>query len=276
LARDDAGFELGSHGRFGSILGKQFLNESPKAFDAERFSKCRIALDENRPVGLSFRVDERGKENDRRVSEPGIVANVVGKERSVHVWHHEIEDEQVGIEIARGGEGRERIALDADFVLRHRASEQPRELRLIVNDQDLPPCPVGHFRFLATVFFGEAAFRAVRAAGFDFFGAAAVAFFVVAAVLFFVVAAVGRFVVAGASFAFNAGSFPVTARAAVLAVFTVSEETSDFPLAERVPMIVPAMPPTTAPTGPAMALPTMAPATPPAVCFETGKLLWVV
>lgn len=71
---------------------------------------------------------------------------------------------------------------------------------------------------------------------------------------------------------FNDGSFDFTAFVAVFAVFSVPEETSVFPCADRFPMIVPAMAPATAPRGPATTLPTIAPATPPAVCLETGKL----
>lgn len=71
----------------------------------------------------------------------------------------------------------------------------------------------------------------------------------------------------------EAGNLLFTALTALEAVFTVPEEINVFPLAARFPMIVPAIAPATAPTGPAMTLPTMAPATPPAVCFETGRLL---
>jgi len=75
---------------------------------------------------------------------------------------------------------------------------------------------------------------------------------------------------------FSAGSFCFTAFTALVALRFVAEETSVFPFADRLPIIVPAIPPTTAPTGPAMTLPTTAPATPPAVCLDTGKLLFRV
>jgi hypothetical protein len=73
--------------------------------------------------------------------------------------------------------------------------------------------------------------------------------------------------------AFRAGIFFFTALTALVALFFVAAETNVFPFAARLPIIVPAIPPTTAPTGPAMTLPTTAPATPPAVCLDTGKLL---
>lgn len=70
---------------------------------------------------------------------------------------------------------------------------------------------------------------------------------------------------------FNEGSLVFTAFTAVFAVFTVPDEIKVLPLAARLPMIVPAIAPATAPTGPAITLPTIAPATPPAVCLETGR-----
>jgi hypothetical protein len=73
--------------------------------------------------------------------------------------------------------------------------------------------------------------------------------------------------------AFSVGSLAFTAFTALLARRFVSEETSVFPFAARLPIIVPAIPPTTAPTGPPMTPPTTAPVTPPAVCLDTGKLL---
>jgi hypothetical protein len=43
-----------------------------------------------------------------------------------------------------------------------------------------------------------------------------------------------------------------------------------LPFAEELPIAAPAIPPATAPTGPAIALPMTAPVTPPAVCFDTS------
>jgi hypothetical protein len=59
--------------------------------------------------------------------------------------------------------------------------------------------------------------------------------------------------------------------AASRAALTVPEETSVFPFAERLPIIAPATPPMTAPTGPAMTPPMTAPVTPAAVCFCTER-----
>jgi len=69
------------------------------------------------------------------------------------------------------------------------------------------------------------------------------------------------------------GNLSLTARTAFAAALVVPEDTRVLPWAARLPMMVPAIAPATAPTGPAITPPTMAPATPPAVCFETGRLL---
>lgn len=75
----------------------------------------------------------------------------------------------------------------------------------------------------------------------------------------------------GAAPILKEGSLSFTISTALLAAFTVEDEIRDFPSAARLPIIVPATPPITAPTGPAIAPPMTAPVTPPAVCLDTGR-----
>lgn len=65
-------------------------------------------------------------------------------------------------------------------------------------------------------------------------------------------------------FSFNAFTPRFTCR-------PVSGGTIGLPLAARLPITVPAAPPTTAPSGPAIIPPMTAPATPPTVCLVTGS-----